>query len=118
MTCTETASSNLDDKAEGELAKLREVVAHQRALGRRLIWLIAVPFVLTAFIVPMFFTMSARLKDVELGTKLVTIERFLDQDKNYAWAADQYERLAQSSPSAAILARLGIVPAPGDIHRA
>src|SRR5262249_31164606 len=57
----------------------------------------------------MFFTLNARVKELELGTKLVTIERFLVADNNYQWAVDQYEALAKSNPSAAIFARLGIL---------
>lgn len=96
-------------KSRGDLATLREVIANQRALGWRLNWLLLVPFVVTVIMAFMFFTLNARLKDVELGAKLVTIERFLMADKNYAWAVDQYEDLAKSNPSAAILARLGIL---------
>jgi len=67
------------------------------------------PFVVTVIMAFMFFALNGRLKDVELGTKLVTIERFLSTDNNFEWAVGQYEELAKSSPSAAIFARLGIL---------
>src|ERR1700724_3004461 len=94
-------------KSRVNLATLREVVANQYALGRRLKWLLAVPFIVTAVMASMFFTLNARLKDVELGAKLVTIERFLSVDRNYQWAVDHYEAWAKSNPSAPIFARLG-----------
>jgi tetratricopeptide (TPR) repeat protein len=96
-------------KSRANFATLREVIAKQRALGRRLNWLLAVPLVITGVMASMFFTLNQRLKDVELGAKLVTIERFLVVDNNIEWAENQYENLANSSPSAAILARLGIL---------
>jgi tetratricopeptide (TPR) repeat protein len=91
------------------LATLREVIDNQRALGRRLNWLLVVPLAITVIMASMFFTLNERLKDVELGAKLVTIERFLVTDNNLEWAEKQYEDLAKSSPSAAILARLGVL---------
>jgi tetratricopeptide (TPR) repeat protein len=44
-----------------------------------------------------------------VGAKLLTIERVLSVDKNYSWAIDQYEKLAEVNPSAQILSRLGIL---------
>jgi hypothetical protein len=44
---------NKDLKA-GDLVDLREIVAKQQALGRRLLWLFALPFAITAAMVPMF----------------------------------------------------------------
>src|ERR1043165_9899845 len=96
-------------KSGANLATLREVVANQHALGRRLKWLLAIAFVATGVLRSMFFPLNARLRDVELGAKLVPIERFLLADKNYPWAIDQYEALAKSNPSAPVLARLGIL---------
>src|ERR1700719_1272150 len=96
-------------KSRANLVTLREAVANQRALGRRLNWLLALPLVITAMIGYMFFTMNARLKDVELGTKLVTIERFLSTDNNLRWAVNQYEELAKYTPNAVTLTRLGIL---------
>lgn len=77
-------------------ADLRAILANQQRLDSRLLWLFMLPFLITAVTVAMFFTISARLTDVEVGTKLVTIERILESDKNYAWAVDQYERIAAS----------------------
>jgi Tfp pilus assembly protein PilF len=96
-------------KSRTSVATVREVVANQRALGRRLNWLLALPLVIMAMIGYMFFTMDGRLNDVELGAKLVTIERFLALDRNNKWAVDQYEALAKSKPSAPIFTRLAIL---------
>ena len=90
-------------------ADLRAILANQQRLDSRLLWLFMLPFLITAVTVAMFFTISARLTDVEVGTKLVTIERILESDKNYAWAVDQYERIAASYSNAPILARLGVL---------
>lgn len=91
-----------------ELADLQAVIANQKALGRRLVWLMTVPLVITAVIVFFFFRLSARLTDVEVGEKLLATERLLLTDgQNYAWAADQYEQIAQTYQSAPVLARLG-----------
>jgi len=79
------------------------------ALGRRLLWLFLLPFVITAAIIPAFFVLNSRLSDVELSSRIVTIERLLLSDKNYAWAIDQYEQIAQFKPSAQLLARLGVL---------
>jgi Tfp pilus assembly protein PilF len=78
-----------------------------KLMNRRLLWLFLLPFIITAVIVVMFFRISNRLADVELGTKLVTIERIIDTDKNYAWGVDQYESLARQSHNAQVFARLG-----------
>jgi tetratricopeptide (TPR) repeat protein len=93
----------------GNEDSLESIIAKQRVLGTRLLWLSILPFVIAAVLVPMFFVLNARLKDIEIGTEVVTIERFLESDKNFAWAVDQYEHLADTNPSAAILSRLGIL---------
>lgn len=81
----------------------------EKVVARRLLWLFALPFVMTAILVVMFFVLNKRLSEVELGTKLVTIERYLSADENYAAAIDQYEELAKNNPSAPILTRLGML---------
>jgi tetratricopeptide (TPR) repeat protein len=86
---------------------LAEIVTRQKILGRRLVWLLALPFAITAAIVPMFFVLSARVSDLELATKIVTIERYFLVDKNPSWAIDQYEQITQKKPTAPILTRLG-----------
>lgn len=86
---------------------LKKILATQKVLDRRLLWLFTLPFLITAVVVFMFFSLSTRVTEVEVGTKLVAIERFLADDKNHAWAIDQYERIAQTHPSAPIFARLG-----------
>lgn len=91
-----------------ELKHLQVIIANQQLLGRRLIWLMTVPLAITAVIVFLFFKISARLTDVEVGEKLLAIERLLATDgKNYQWAADQYEQIARRHGSAPVLARLG-----------
>jgi len=93
--------------AKTDVIDLQLVIENQKALYRRLLWLFLLPFMITAVFVVMFFRISDRLTDVELGTKLVTIERILDSDKNYAWAVDQYESLAGRYSNAQVFARLG-----------
>jgi tetratricopeptide (TPR) repeat protein len=90
-------------------ADLRTALDNQKRLGRRLLWLLSLPFCITGILVWMYYSLSLRLADVETGTKLVTIERFLISDQNYPWAIDQYEKLAKTNPSAPILARLAML---------
>jgi tetratricopeptide (TPR) repeat protein len=78
----------------------------ERALVRRLSLVFVLPLVIAAIATVMFFVLNARLKDVEIGTKLVNVERVLLKDQNYAWAVDQYEKIAKDSKSAAIQSRL------------
>jgi tetratricopeptide (TPR) repeat protein len=89
--------------------KLQELIVRQQALGKRLIWLLLLPLLIAVALIPMFFVLSARLSEVEVGEKLVNIENRLEIDKNYPQAIRQYERLAASSPTALMLARLGIL---------
>jgi tetratricopeptide (TPR) repeat protein len=88
---------------------IKEVIAKQQALGKRLIWLLVPPLVIACAMIPMIFTLSSRLSQVEVGEKLVNIESRLESDKNYPEAIKQYESLAASSPTALMLARLGIL---------
>src|SRR5262249_34993769 len=53
--------------------------------------------------------LDVRLADVEIGTKLVTIERYVGTDRNYPWAISQYKQLANSDGRASILTRLGML---------
>jgi tetratricopeptide (TPR) repeat protein len=92
-----------------DLVDLHEIVARQKALGRRLLWLVLLPFVITAALVPMFFVLNARVTDVEVVTKQLNIERYLLMDTNYALAIEQYEQLARSNLTAPVLARLGVL---------
>jgi tetratricopeptide (TPR) repeat protein len=96
--------SGTHDVADFPLAAVVEKV-----VARRLLWLFALPFIMTAILVVMFFVLNKRLSEVELGAKLVTIERYLSTDENYTSAIDQYEELAKSNPSAPILTRLGML---------
>jgi tetratricopeptide (TPR) repeat protein len=101
--------NNLHDRTQIDLVDLREIVARQRALGRRLLWLFVLPFAISAAIVAMFFVLNARLADLEVLTRQLNIERYLQIDKNYALAIDQYEEIAKNTQSASILARLGVL---------
>jgi tetratricopeptide (TPR) repeat protein len=92
-----------------DVKELREIVARQQALGRRFLWLLIIPFIITAAILSIFFIFNARLADLELLTKQLNIERYLLEDRNYQLAIDQYERIATVSQTAPILARLGIL---------
>jgi tetratricopeptide (TPR) repeat protein len=108
------APSNLGlDTRKYDVKELREIVARQKALGRRFLWLLIVPFLITAALVSVFFIfytgVNARLFDVELLTKQLNIERYLLEDRDYQLAIDQYERIAEVNPNAPILARLGIL---------
>lgn len=91
------------------IAELDAILANQRRLGKRIMWLLLLPFVVTIVVVWMFHNLSARLADVEIGTKLVTIERYVGVDKNYPAAIDEYEKIAKTDGRAAILARLGVL---------
>jgi tetratricopeptide (TPR) repeat protein len=85
------------------------MLANQRIFNRRLLWLFLLPFVITAILVVMFLILSRRLNDLEVGTRLVTIERYFEADKNYSWTIEQYEKIAANNNSAPILMRLGVL---------
>ena len=71
--------------------------------------LLIVPFVITAVLTAMFFFLSARLTNVEVLTRRIDIDRYLQQESNYAWAVKEYEDIAKVHPSARIMARLGLL---------
>ncbi len=97
----------MNEIAETKTIELQEILAKQQMLNRRLLWLFILPFSVTIIMVIMFLVLSARLRDVEIGTRLVTIERYVVTDKNLPWAISQYEQIAATSPTAPILTRLG-----------
>jgi tetratricopeptide (TPR) repeat protein len=97
----------VNERPNLDLLDVTMVAANQRALNRRLLWLFALPFLITAVVVVMFFSLSQRLNEVEVGAQVAATERILLIDQNYAWAVDQYNHIAQARPSAPILARLG-----------
>jgi tetratricopeptide (TPR) repeat protein len=97
----------LSENPDSDVVDLPLAKIVEKVVGRRLIWLFVLPFAITAVTVAMFFVLSKRLNDVEVGTKLVTIERYFATDHNYRAAIDQYETLAKSYSSAPILTRLG-----------
>jgi tetratricopeptide (TPR) repeat protein len=86
---------------------LQLVIDRQKALGKRLIWLTAVPFVMTAALVYMFLRIDSHVSDIELTENLINVESKLSRDNNYAWAINEYEAIAKSHRSAPVLARLG-----------
>jgi hypothetical protein len=71
------------DSADPQVILAQAILAQQKIFNRRLLWLFLLPFVITVIIVVMFMTLSQRLRDVELGTSIVTIERYLDADKTF-----------------------------------
>lgn len=85
------------------------VIDQQRSLGRRFLWLLLVPFVLTAIMLGTFFYTMGRVSDVEVLTSRLEVDRYLQLEGNYKWAVGRYERLAKTHPSAPILARLGLL---------
>jgi len=99
----------LSKNANFRSADLHKIVAQQKALGKRLIWLLAIPFVITAILAAMFISLNTRIADVEVAMKIVTIERYLLTDKNYRGAVDEYETIARTYTSAPIFARLGLL---------
>ena len=104
----------MDQSPEAALPDLQLVIDRQKALGRRLMWLLLVPFILTGVLVYMFITIHNKISAVETSSKLIQIEMILDKYKNYAWGIREYETIANSHKNAPILARLKAHPAvPG-----
>jgi tetratricopeptide (TPR) repeat protein len=99
----------MTDGAHGNLNDLEQVLANQRALGRRFLWLLLVPFVLTAIMLGMFVYTIGRVTDNEVITSRLEIDRYLQMEGNFNWAVGRYEELAKAHPSASILARLGVL---------
>jgi tetratricopeptide (TPR) repeat protein len=91
------------------ITNFHTIRATQTLINRRLLWLFLLPFLVAAPTVTVFFVLTAKLVDLEVATKLVTIERILEQDRNYPWAIDQYERISKDYSTAPILARLGVL---------
>jgi tetratricopeptide (TPR) repeat protein len=102
------AKSKTSDPAVG-VHDLEEIVRRQTALGRRLVWLLVIPLLISIVLIPMFFVLNARLAQLENAEKLVTIERIRAEDQNNAWAITEYEKLAAIERNADILARLGVL---------
>ena len=89
------------------LSDLQLVIDRQKALGRRLMWLLMVPFVMTGVLVYMFVKIDSHISEVATSEQLIHIESVLAEDSNYAWGIREYEIIAKSHNSAPILARLG-----------
>ena len=95
--------------ADESRVDFEKILANQRALGKRFLWLLIVPFALTAIMVVMLFFITARLTDVEVLTKRMNIDRYLEMEGNYIWAVKGYEEIATTHTSASVLARLGVL---------
>ena len=79
----------------------------QKTLASRVFLIFLLPYIIAGVLVVVVFVVLARVKDVEIAVKLVNIERVWANNKNYAWAIDQYSRLAKQTNRAEILVRLG-----------
>jgi hypothetical protein len=65
---------------EAALRDLQLVINRQKALGRRLMWLLVVPFIMTGALVYMFIMMNKQISNVQTSSKLIQIESILDKD--------------------------------------
>jgi tetratricopeptide (TPR) repeat protein len=92
---------------ELSLSDLQLVIDRQKALGRRLMLILIVPFVMTGVLVYMFVKIDSHLSAVATSEQLIHIETILAVDGNYAWGIHEYETIAKFHKSAPILARLG-----------
>jgi Flp pilus assembly protein TadD len=99
----------MTEAAQDDLTDLKRVLANQRALGRQFLWLLLVPFVLTAIMLGTLVYTMQRVSDVEVVTTRLEVDRYVQQEGNYKWAVGRYEQLAKAHPSASILARLGVL---------
>jgi len=99
----------LDAISNKQLADFQTILANQKALGKRFLWLLIVPFTIAAFITIIFFYLSTRLTDVEVIASRLEVDRYLQLEGNYKWAVGRYEKLSKAHPSASILARLGVL---------
>jgi type VI protein secretion system component VasF len=68
-----------DHSPEAALPDLQLVIARQKALGRRLMWLLLVPFIMTGALVYMFITMNKQISNVQTSSKLIQIESILEK---------------------------------------
>jgi tetratricopeptide (TPR) repeat protein len=96
-----------DHSSEVTLRDLQLVIERQKALGRRLMWLLVLPFIMTGALVYMFIQINDQISSVQVSSKLIQIESIINKDSNYAWGIREYENIAKSHKSAPILARLG-----------
>ena len=64
------------------------------------------PFVLTAIMAAMLFFITKRLTDVEVVTKRMNIDRYLEMEGNYLWAVRGYEDIAKTHPIGAVMTKL------------
>jgi tetratricopeptide (TPR) repeat protein len=99
----------MTDAAHEQWSELKRILANQRALGRRFLWLLLVPFVLTAVMLGMFIYTIGRVTDIEVVTSRLEIDRYLQLEGNLQWAVGRYEQLAKAHPSGSVLARLGVL---------
>jgi tetratricopeptide (TPR) repeat protein len=99
----------MTDVAQDKMADLKKILANQKALGRRFLWLLLLPFLLTAIMLGMFLYTTQRVIDVEVVAKRLEIDRYLQMEGNFQWAVGRYEELAKAHPSASVLAQLGVL---------
>jgi tetratricopeptide (TPR) repeat protein len=99
----------MTDAAHEQWSELKRILANQRALGRRFLWLLLVPFVLTGVMLAMFIYTIGRVTDIEVVTSRLEIDRYLQLEGNLQWAVGRYAQLAKAHPSGSILARLGVL---------
>ncbi len=88
-------------------SELQLVIDRQKALGRRLMWLLLLPSVMTLLLFYMFVRIDNHVSSIETTEKLINIENIVNRDNNYAWGISEYETIAKSHRNAPILARLG-----------
>ena len=81
----------MTDAAHEQWSELKRILANQRALGRRFLWLLLVPFVLTAVMLGMFIYTIGRVTDIEVITSRLEIDRYLQLEGNLQWAVGRYE---------------------------
>jgi Flp pilus assembly protein TadD len=96
-------------KVSAKLATLDTILKNQERLGKRFLWLLILPFLITFAVIILFYVMQANLADVSELTQELTIERFLIMDNNNTMAIHQYEQLGKERESPLILARLGVL---------
>jgi hypothetical protein len=82
-----------DHSPEAALRDLQLVIERQKALGRRLMWLLVLPFIMTGVLVYMFIAIKNQISNVQMS---IQIESILAKDNNYAWAIREYENIAIS----------------------
>ena len=68
-----------DHSPEAGLPDLQLVIDRQKALGRRLMWLLMVPFIMTGALVYMFIVVKNQISNVQTSSNLIQIESILEK---------------------------------------